>query len=223
MKVITIAGRKGGTGKTTLALTLAAKFARDKKKVTYLDLDPQGTGTEALGIEPSGHLLSSALEGGDLALSEEGLEKIQVIGGGPALEIVNPSRNLAEAIELKKTDYLIIDCPPGAPRLERLALEMADKILIVAEAHKFSLTGASRVLGDIPDKTPKALVLGRYDGRRALDKAAPELLQGALGLPVFHLRQDSSLSIALNASKLPVISAKTSDDISPILKFIGAK
>lgn len=223
MKVITIAGRKGGTGKTTLALTLAAYFARSKKKVTYLDLDPQGTGTEALGIEPSGHDLASAMEGNSPALSAEGLEKIEVIAGGPALEIVNPTRELAECIQLKKTDYLIIDCPPGAPRLERLALEMADKILIVAEAHKFSLTGASRVLGDVPQQTSKCLVLGRYDGRRALDKAAPELLQGALGLPVFHLRQDSGLSIALNASKLPQISARTTDDISPILKFISQK
>lgn len=223
MKVITIAGRKGGTGKTTLALTLAAKFIRDKKKVTFLDLDPQGTGTEALGIEPSGQGLAQALEGGKPVPSVEGMEKIQVIAGGPALEIVNPNRNLAESLELKKTDYLIIDCPPGAPRLERLALEIADRILIVAEAHKFSLTGASRVLADITDESPRALVLGRFDGRRALDKAAPELLQGALGLPVFQIRQDSSLSVTLNASKLPLLSAKTLEDLTPIIKFIGGK
>ena len=119
---------------------------------------------------------------------------------------------------------IVIDCPPGHAELDRLAIEAADILLACCECHRMAVAGASRVIDEAKAISPAprcALVLGRFDVRRGLDVAAPELLAGALNVPVLMIRQDSVLSQALNAGKMPPAHGRAAEDIAKIAAWIG--
>jgi hypothetical protein len=87
-----------------------------------------------------------------------------------------------------------------------------------------AVAGASRVIEEARaiDPTPRcALVLGRVDVRRNLDSAAPELLAGALNVPVMTIRQDAVLSQALNSGQMPPGHGRAAEDIAKIAAWIG--
>ena len=228
---IAIVGRKGGSGKTALALGLAAHYARAGRRVLLVDLDPQGSASLALGADATGADLAAVLRGDTApapASISEGLA-LSLLAGGPELE------NLADPAPLRQSlnydhegnalavDVVLIDCPPGHADLDRLALQAADVVLAACEPHRLGIAGAARVLDEARALKPRprcALVLGRMDERRGLDRAAPDLLAGAFAVPVLTVRQDSHLADALNAGRLPPATGRAADDLAAVAAWI---
>lgn len=222
--LVAVVGRKGGTGKTTLALGLAARYARAGRRVLLLDLDPQGSATLALGGTPSGARLLACLQG-EAALEAEPLAGgLLLLAGGPELEQLREPVPLSAVLAGVPADLVLVDCPPGHAALDRLAIAAADVVLASCEPHRLAIAGAARVLEEARALSPAprcALVLGRMDERRGLDRAAPDLLAGAFGLPVLTVRQDSALAAALNEGELPPATGRAAADLEAVAAWIN--
>lgn len=225
---LAVVGRKGGTGKTALAVGLAVRYARAGRRVLLVDMDPQGSASLVLGADAAGGHLADVLRG------EAPPETVphpgrcaelwlDVLPGGPELETLTGARPLRDALADLPADVVLVDCAPGHAALERLALEAADVVLACCEPHRMAIAGAARVLDEtkgLPRRPRRALVLGRVDERRGLDKAAPDLLAGAFGLPVFTVHQDSTLAGALNAGNLPPAHGRAAADLEAVAAWI---
>ena len=207
MRLIATTGRKGGVGKTTTTLALAAMLHRDGLRVLVLDLDVQGSASVALGAEPAESGSAAVLDGRGAEVELHDAGGVQVLTGGAELEDAPADADLRAVLEPFGADVVLIDCPPGHPDLDRMAVRHADAVLVCTEAHRMGVAGAARVIRDVQALAtvpPTALVVGRVDTRRTLDRTAPELLRGAFaGVRVFTVRQDSALAGALNAGELP--------------------
>jgi len=222
---ITIAGRKGGVGKSSCALSLAAHYVRAGRSVLLIDLDPQGSAGLALGADVTGEGLRAVLSGEAEPQAHDVSAGLRVLPGGPALEDCPDPLPLREAIAGVTADIILVDCPPGHATLDRLAIEAADIVLACSESHRMAVAGAKRVLEEASLRSPAprcGLVLGRVDVRRGLDAAAPDLLAGAFGVPVMTIRQDSTLAQALNAGQLPPAHGRAAEDIARIAAWIDA-
>jgi chromosome partitioning protein len=223
-RYITIAGRKGGVGKSSCALALAAHYVRAGKSVLIVDLDPQGSAGLALGADITGEGLRSVLAGEQPPQPHPVAEGLDILPGGPALELCEDALALRSVLADVAHDVVLADCPPGNAHLDRLAIEAADILLACCESHRMAVAGASRVIEEARaiNPTPRcALVLGRVDVRRNLDSAAPELLAGALNVPVMTIRQDAVLSQALNSGQMPPGHGRAAEDIAKIAAWIG--
>lgn len=189
-KIIAITNQKGGVGKTTTSINLAASFAAMKRKVMLIDLDPQGNATVGSGISPSQVSLSS-----DQVLSNQvPIEKALVsTSGGFDLLATNQELIVAEMsllqvpqreLRLKsiletvkaKYDYILIDCPPSLSILTVNALVAADSVLIPIQCEYFALEGLSGLLKTVeqirsginPSLHIEGLLRTMYDGRNRL-------------------------------------------------------
>ena len=223
MKAVAIVGRKGGVGKTTLSLGLAAHYSRQGRRVLVVDLDPQGSATLALGMEPSGADLAAALAGERAPVPVDVAEGVRLLAGGPELEALTNPRPLAALLAQVEADLVLMDCPPGIAALDRLAIEAAGVVLAACEPHRLAIAGAARVLDEARARKPAprcAVVLGRMDDRRGLDRTAPDLLAGAFGLSVLTIRQDSHLALALNAGSLPPAMGRAAEDFATVAAWI---
>ncbi|MFW5702787.1 MAG: ParA family protein [Candidatus Dojkabacteria bacterium] len=168
--VISFANQKGGVGKTTTTLNIAASLAKDGKKILALDLDPQANLTSGLGVELKKdessiyEAISSAAEGKEdsdlnLAILDESRIGIDGLGlvpsrielAGAEIELVNAIsreqtvKNLLEPLR-KNYDYILIDCPPSLGLLTINALAAADSVIIPVQAEYFALEGLSQLL-----------------------------------------------------------------------------
>ena len=225
---IAIVGRKGGSGKTALALGLAAHYARAGLRVLLVDLNPQGSASLALATEATGEHLSRVLQG--MAAPEtvpnvtfSDCPPLALLPGGPALEALTAPRALREALAAVPADVVLCDCPPGHAVLDRLALQAADVVLAACEPHRLGIAGAARVLDEALALRPRprcVLVLSRVDERRGLDRAAPDLLAGAFTVPVLTVHQDSRLADALNAGRLPPATGRSAEDLDAVAGWI---
>ena len=221
---ITIAGRKGGVGKTSCSLALAAHYVRDGKSVLIVDLDPQGSAGLAFGADITGEGLRSVLIGEQPPTPHRVRDGLDILPGGPALIASPEMLPLRSVLSDQPHDVVVIDCPPGHAELDRLAIAAAEILLACCECHRMAVAGASRVIEEARTSAhpPRcALVLGRVDVRRGLDLAAPELLAGAFNVPVMPIRQDAALSQALNAGKMPPAHGRAADDVAKIAAWIG--
>lgn len=197
-KTIAIVNQKGGVGKTTTSINLAASFAVMKRKVMLIDLDPQGNATVGSGIS---HFNKSAC---DVLLQETLLRDALV--NTPGVYDLLPSHNeliVAEvqlmqadkrevrlksvlAEHISEYDYVLIDCPPSLNILTVNALTAADSVLIPIQCEYYALEGLSGLLKTIeqiqntinPSLYIEGLLRTMYDGRNrlALDVSA-QLLQ----------------------------------------------
>ncbi len=163
-RVVAISNQKGGEGKTTTAVNLAASLAVVEKRVLLVDLDPQGNASSAVG-QSRGHIKAGSYE---LLLGGAELKSVVQPTELPTLQVVPASEDLAGAeIELvsvlsretvlarafKKSplpwDYIILDCPPSLGLLTLNALVAADSVLIPMQAKYFSLEGLGALTGTI--------------------------------------------------------------------------
>jgi chromosome partitioning protein len=190
---IALANQKGGVGKTTTAVSLAACLAERGKRTLLLDLDPQANATSALGLEKlSGGSVYKSLLGGALladSIRASGLEHLDVISSevdlaGAEVDVAR-AENYLQRLQFALTpiqsadryEFIIVDCPPSLGILTMNALAAVDSVLVPMQAEYFALEGLAvitRVLQQIRDSGAnpslelEGIVLTMYDGRTNL-------------------------------------------------------
>lgn len=192
-RTITIANQKGGVGKTTSSVNLAAGLALHGLKVLVVDLDPQGNASTALGAEHHSGVLSSyemllgTCTGKEAMQSSTFNDKLFCIPAtidlaGAEIELVSMVRReyrLADALEAMSDegfDYIIIDCPPSLGLLTINAMTAVSEVIIPIQAEYYALEGVGQLLNNItmirqhlnPKLHISAILLTMYDARTKL-------------------------------------------------------
>ena len=143
MRTLCIANQKGGVGKTTTAVHLAAGLAWAGLRVLLCDLDGQGNATSGLGLEAPASPLPRPIPSG-----REGLDVLFLANWMNARPHLSSS-DVAEVLPQGKYDLAVLDCPPAFGRATELALEISDWVLIPIQCEYFAMEGLSQMLASV--------------------------------------------------------------------------
>lgn len=196
-KIIALANQKGGVGKTTSAINLAASLAVLEYKILLIDADPQANATSGVGHDPNN--ISTSLY--DVLVNDVEIENIILKTTTPNLDLIpshidlvgaeielvnlpNRERILKRSLDKIKDnyDFVIIDCSPSLGIMVMNCLTAADSVLIPVQCEYFALEGLGKLLNTIrlvqarfnPDLEIEGVLLTMYDGRTNLSNQVVE-------------------------------------------------
>ena len=208
-KILAIINQKGGVGKSTTAVNLAAALGAMNKEVLLVDLDPQGNATSGYGID------KRELDGCvyDALLGETSVEEVILACVGKGVDVLPSTINLAGAeVELVnemarenrlksalgslrgRYDYILIDCPPSLGLLTINALVAADKLLVPIQCEFYALEGVTKLLDSMnrvkkmlnPSLDIFGIVMTMYDSRTNLSNQVVNEVRSFFGKTVFE-------------------------------------
>ncbi len=208
-QTIACANQKGGVGKTTTVVNLAAYLALAGRRVLLVDLDPQGNATSGYGVDRStldstlydvllgdvplsSVILPTSIQGCELAPASVALAGAEVeLAGAEARE-----RRLDRILEASRTDYddILLDCPPSLGLLTVNALTAADSVLIATQCEYYALEGLAQLIATLnlvrdnlnPRLSIKGVVLTMFDGRTNLSSDVAAEVRSHFGRAVFE-------------------------------------
>jgi chromosome partitioning protein len=204
-RIIAVANQKGGVGKTTTAVNVAASLASEKHPVLLVDLDPQGNATSGLGLVKEQAVTSYEVLRGDARL-EQGvaptrIDGLYILAANPNLaaaemDLVDMDKRefrLASALENAVYDYIIVDCPPALGLLTINALTAATDVLIPVQTEYYALEGLGQLLQTVqrvrestnPRLDLLGVVLTMYDKRTSLSEQVKKEIETHFGNKLF--------------------------------------
>lgn len=206
-KVISITNQKGGVGKTTTSINLAASLVRRGKRILLIDMDPQGNATVGCGVDLSeiehtvyDVLLSESSAAQAIVKSDSGVDVMSANGelAGAQVELLNEigrELRLQKALspQLLNYDYVFIDCPPALNVLTINALVASDSVIIPMQCEYFALEGLSALISTIrkiretlnPKLAIEGLLRTMFDQRNTLSGEVSRQLEAHFGDKVY--------------------------------------
>ncbi|MET1219891.1 MAG: ParA family protein [Glaciecola sp.] len=208
-KIIAVANQKGGVGKTTTAVNVAASMAATKRNVLLIDLDPQGNATTASGISKHEAQLTCY----DLLIEERAAQDVIITETtGKYHLIAGNSDNTAAEVKLMELfarevrlrnalatvrdnyDYIFIDCPPSLSQLTVNALAAADSVIVPMQCEYYALEGLTELMGTIEKLASvvnqslciEGILRTMYDPRNRLANDVSEQLKRHFGQQVYR-------------------------------------